>query len=714
MSRLLAALAVVLALLGPTLAAAAPVDTGHLEAELVAQERGAVPGGTVYVALRQKIDKGWHTYWRNPGDSGEPTTIKWTLPAGWQAGEIVWQTPARMPIGPLLNYGYSGEVLLPVAIQVPATAAVGSTATLKADVTFLVCELTCVPEYASLTLNIPVAAAAAGADPVWGDRIAAALAAAPKPAGLAAVYAVEGQTLRLAVTGAPLKGADLSRAYFFPFDATVLDHAKPQPIERGADGLTLSLPAGIAVSAGQTPATIAGVLSLGDRAWEVSASAGAIPAGAGGGGTLPPAPIDDHGPIAATGAAIGLPLALAFAFLGGLILNLMPCVFPVLSMKAAALAAHAHDSRAARRQGVAYLLGVLTTFLALAGALIALKAAGQAIGWGFQLQSPVMVAALALVMLLVALNLSGVFEAGTSLQGAGAQAASRGGLTGSFLTGVLAVVVAAPCTAPFMASAMGYALTQDAWLSLPVFAALGLGLAAPFVLLSFAPALLRRMPRPGPWMETLRHVLAFPMYGAVAWLVWVLAQQTSPAGLALALAAGVLAAFAAWLWGRAQRRPPAPVLRSLVALLAVGVVALAVPLAREAPAAAAPSAGASAETAEVPHEPWSPARVAALRAEGRPVFVNFTAAWCVTCQVNERTSLSTRAVAEALTRNNAVYLKADWTNRDAVIAAALAEHGRAGVPLYLVYGAGGSSPAVLPQLLTEGMVAEALDKAAAR
>ncbi len=709
MSRLLAAFMGLFALLGPIPAAAAPVDTGHLEAELVVQERGAVPGGTVYVALRQTIDKGWHTYWRNPGDSGEPTTIKWTLPAGWQAGDIVWPTPARMPIGPLLNYGYSGEVLLPVPIQVPATATVGSTATLKADVTFLVCELTCVPEYASLTLTVPVVAAAPGANPGWGDKVAATLAAAPRAAGLAAVYAVEGDVVRLAVTGGPLKGADLSRAYFFPFDATVLDHAKPQPIERGAQGLTLSLPAGVAVSAGQTPPTLAGVLSLGDRAFEVSATAGTIPAGAVGGGILPPAPIDDHGP--APGAAIGLPLALAFAFLGGLILNLMPCVFPVLSMKAAALAAHAHDAAAARRQGIAYLLGVLTTFLALAGALIALKAAGQAIGWGFQLQSPAMVAALALVMLLVALNLSGVFEAGSSLQGAGAGAASRTGLTGSFLTGVLAVVVAAPCTAPFMASAMGYALTQDAWLSLPVFAALGLGLAAPFVALSFAPPLLRHMPRPGPWMETLRHVLAFPMYGAVAWLVWVLAQQTGPAGLALALAAGVLAAFAAWLWGLAQRRPPAPVLRGLAAVLAVGVIAVTGLLAMEAPAPAG-AAQASGEAAEVPSEPWSPDRVAALRAEGRPLLVNFTAAWCVTCKVNERTSLSTRTVADALARNNAVYLKADWTRRDAVIAAALAEHGRAGVPLYLVYGVGGSEPVILPQLLSEGMVAQALDKAA--
>ncbi len=712
MSRFIAVVLAVFAFLIPAAARSAPVDTGHLEAELVAQEQGAVPGGTVYLALRQKIDKGWHTYWRNPGDSGEPTTISWTLPAGWQAGDIVWPTPSRMPIGPLLNYGYSGEFLLPVPVQVPASAAVGSVATLKAKANFLVCELTCVPEEADLSIDVPIVAAAGKPDPAWGEKIAATLAAAPKPAGLKAVFKVEGETLKLAVTGGPLKDADLSRAYFFPFSSTLIDHARPQPIERGAEGLTLTLPGGYATLAGEIPETVAGVLSLGDQAWEVTASAGALPASAGGQGALPPAPLEDHSDAAAPEGRLGLPLALAFAFLGGLILNLMPCVFPVLSMKAAALASHAHETKAARAQGVAYLLGVLATFLALAGALIALKAAGQAIGWGFQLQSPAMVAALALVMLLVALNLSGVFEAGTSLQGAGAEAASRGGLSGSFLTGVLAVVVAAPCTAPFMASAMGYALTQSAAVSLLIFGALGLGLAAPFVMLSFAPPLLRRMPRPGPWMETLRHVLAFPMYGAVAWLVWVLAQQAGPVGLAYALAAGVLAAFAAWLWGLVQRGGAGAVSRAIAALAAVAAIALTGLLAFEKPAAASagPAAGA---TAEVPYEAWSPERVAALRAEGRPVFVNFTAAWCVTCQVNERTSLSTKTVADALARNNAVYLKGDWTNRDAAIAAALAEHGRAGVPLYLMYGANGGSPVILPQLLTEGMVAEAIDKAAA-
>ncbi|MES2033163.1 MAG: protein-disulfide reductase DsbD domain-containing protein [Pseudomonadota bacterium] len=704
MTRLLAALAVLFALTLPGAASAKPVNTGHLEAELVSQETAAIPGGTVYVALRQKIDKGWHTYWRNPGDSGEPTKIKWTLPAGWTAGDIVWPTPHRMPIGPLLNYGYTDEVLLPSPIAVPATAKPGETVTIKADVVFLVCEEICVPEEATLTLALPVAAEARH-DPSWGEKIARTLAEAPKPAGLTAAFQPTGETVKLAVTGAPLTGADFADAYFFPFDGTVIDHAKPQAIERGPDGVTLTLPAGYAFTQGEAPAKLDGVLALNGKAWEISATAGALPAGASGLGA--PATSGGGKP------GLGVPLALLFAFLGGLILNLMPCVFPVLSMKAAALAAHAHAPREARLQGLAYLVGVLVTFLALAGALIALKAGGAAIGWGFQLQSPVAVAALAVVMLLVALNLSGVFEAGTSLQNTGSGLAAKPGLTGSVLTGVLAVVVAAPCTAPFMASAMGYALTQGAVVSLLIFAALGLGLAAPFVLLSFAPALLRRMPRPGPWMETLRHVLAFPMYGAVAWLIWVLAQQTGPIGLANALGAGVLIAFAAWLFGLAQRRPPAPIVRGLAALAAVGAIALIALLAFEKPAVAAPGAAAS-ETAEVPYEAWTADRVAALQAEGRPVFVNFTAAWCVTCQVNEKTSLGTKTVAEALKRNNAVYLKGDWTNRDAAIAAALAEHGRAGVPLYLVYGAKGGEPVILPQLLTEGLVAEALDKAAAR
>jgi thiol:disulfide interchange protein/DsbC/DsbD-like thiol-disulfide interchange protein len=711
MRSILLAFAAVLLLFPAAPALAAPVNTGHIEAELVAQE-AAVPGGTVFVAVRQKIADGWHTYWRNPGDAGSATKLGWTLPAGWKAGEIIWPTPKQLLEGAAPNqlgvYAYEGDVLLPTPVEVPASASPGQSVDLKVAVSFLVCAETCIPEDAVLTLSLPVTAGPPQPDAVWGPRIAATLAAAPRPAGLTASFTRDGDRLSLAVTGEALKGADMAGAYVFPFSGTVIKHSVPATIERGPDGLTLTLPAGYDFTQGVAPTSFDGVLALADRAFEIHVEAG--PPAPGASGLGPP-------PSALAGAAgLGVIGALLFAFLGGLILNLMPCVFPILSMKAASLAGHAHEAKAARHQGLAYLAGVLATFLALAGALIALKAAGAAVGWGFQLQSPAAVAALAVLMLLVALNLSGVFEIGTSLQGVGGQLAdNRGGMIGSFLTGVLAVAVAAPCTAPFMGPAMGFALTQTPLVSLSVFAFLGLGLAAPFVALSFAPALLRLMPKPGAWMEILRNVLAFPMYGTAAWLVWVLAQQTASLGLALALAAAVLAAFAAWLFGRAQRRERAPVLRTLAAVALLGVAGLIYGLAvAPAPATVAQPTAAVDDAVDLPSEPWSPARVAALRAEGRPVFVNFTAAWCVTCQVNDAAAIARPATAEAFRKAGAVYLVADWTNRDGDIARALADHGRAGVPLYLVYGADGSDPVVLPQLLSEGMVVAAIDKAAKR
>jgi len=698
MMRFLAVLFALMAL-APAPARAAPVDTGHLTAELVAATQGIAPGQTIHLALRQKIQKGWHTYWRNPGDSGEATQIAWTLPPDWRSGEIVWATPSRQPTGPLMSYGYSGEVLLPVAITAPATARAGETAALKAHAVFLVCEEICIPEEALLELALPVTAGPAPPDPTWGKAIAKALADAPRPVGLTAAFAhAPGGAVTLAIAGPTLKGADVAEAYFFPFEGSVLEHAKPQTIERGPQGLTLSLAPGFAFQQGPGPGQLAGVLALGDHAFEVSAVPGPPPPGASGLG--PPAP------KAAAGPGLGLPVAAVFALLGGLILNLMPCVFPVLAMKAASLAGHAHELPAARRQGLAFGAGVLATFLTLAGLLIALKTGGAAIGWGFQLQSPPVVAALSLLMLAVALNLSGVFEAGQSLQGAGGAFAGRGGLIGAFLTGALAVVVAAPCTAPFMAPALGWALVQGPAAALVVFAALGLGFAAPFVAVAFAPGLLRRLPRPGPWMDVLRKALAFPMYATAAWLAWVLTVQAGETALARLFAAAVILALAAWLWGAAQRRQArgagGRALAGAAAVLAVAALAAAVwPYGEPAEASAS----------HLAYDAFTPERLAGARASGKPVFVNFTAAWCVTCQVNERTALSTRGVAQAFRETGAIYLKADWTRKDATIEAELASHGRAGVPLYLVYPASGGEPAVLPQILTEGIVVRALRKA---
>ena len=697
-------LAVLFALVSISAARAAPVDTGHIVVELVRATQGVAPGQTVHVALRQKIDKGWHTYWRNPGDSGEATKIAWALPPGWTAGEIVWPTPSRQPTGPLMNYGYAGEVLLPVAITAPADARPGQTATLKAHATFLVCEEICVPEEAQILLDMPVTAGPLLADPTWGEKVEEAFVAAPKPAKITAAFTRDAQGgLSLAVVGRTLKAADADDAYFFPFDGTVIDHARPQGIERGPDGLTLSLTPGIAFQQGAGPATLSGVLALGDRAFEINAKPGAAPLGAAGLGPPPP-----KSPPA---GGLGLAGAALFAFLGGLILNLMPCVFPILAMKAASLAGHGNEAGPARRQGLAFLAGVLATFLALASLVIALKAGGSAIGWGFQLQSPPVVAMLSLVMLAVALNLSGVFGAGQSLQGAGGAFAGKGGIFGAFLTGALAVVVAAPCTAPFMAPAIGWALVQGPAAALAVFAALGLGFAAPFAGIAFVPALMRRLPKPGPWMEGLRHALAFPMYGAAAWLAWVLSVQAGDTALARLLGAGVVTGCAAWLWGVAQRRraagrsPRVPWAVATGMIIAVVAATVGRPYGEASPASAA--GGLASEA-------WSPARLATARASGKPVFVNFTAAWCVTCQVNERTALARPGLAKTFQQTGAVYLKGDWTRKDAAIAAELARHGRAGVPLYLVYGAKGGEPVILPQILTEGLVVRALKDAQGR
>jgi len=692
------------ALLLPGMAAAQAVNTGHLTAELVASAQGIAPGQTIHVALRQQIQKGWHTYWRNAGDSGEATKLTWTLPPGWSASDFTWPVPHRLPVGPLVNYGFEGEVILPVQLTAPAGAAPGSTVTLRGKADFLVCADICIPETANLELRLPVTAGPAPADPTWGAKIAKALAEAPKPAGLTGAFQAAAGSLKLAITGAPLKGADVAEAYFFPFAGTVIDHAKPQAIERGPEGLTLTVTPGYDFQGPTPPKELAGVLVVAGKGYEVVAAPGPPPPTASGLGP-PPA---RAGPGVA-GADLGLIPAIAFALLGGLILNLMPCVFPVLAMKAASLAGHGGDHGEARRQGLAFGAGVLATFLALAVALIALRTAGSAVGWGFQLQDPPVVAALALLMLLVALNLSGVFEVGTSLQGAGSGLAARGGLAGSFFTGALAVAVAAPCTAPFMGPALGWALTQPPVAALAVFLALGLGFAAPFVAVAFAPALINRLPRPGPWMDGFKKLLAFPMYGAVAWLVWVLTVQIGSDAVPRILGAAVVLALAAWLFGIVQRRNAAggrPV--ALAATAAVLAVAAAVGGAVW-PAYATPEA--APQVAELDEEAYTPERLAALQAEGRPVLVNYTAAWCVSCQVNDRVALSTKSVAEALARNNAVYLKADWTKRDAAIAAELASFGRAGVPLYLVYGAKGGEPVILPSILTAGGVVKALDAA---
>jgi thiol:disulfide interchange protein/DsbC/DsbD-like thiol-disulfide interchange protein len=689
------------ALLAPLQSFAEPFRTENVETELHSARASVAPGERFIVVLRQNIREHWHTYWRNPGDSGEPTEITWRLPPGYSAGEIQWPAPEAIPFSILVNYGYSDEILFPIEITVPPNAAIGQSVTLNADLYWLVCSDVCIPEEGAVSLTLPVASQGSD-DPAWAPRIAAAVAALPKLTN-AEAHIATGSPGRLSVELA--NATSIRNPYFFPFSRDALNHAAPQSPRVGPRGLSFDLQPGVDDNLGR--AALAGVIAYEvqsggawtRRSFEVNAQpgqplpgtdanaaavtddfVGGAPEQIGGAsGEAPPLP-------APSGTLLA---ALAFAFLGGLILNVMPCVLPVLSIKALSFAGGAHAGEA-RRHGVIYLIGVMATFLALAGVLIALRGAGESAGWGFQFQAPWVTGGLGLLFFAIGLNLLGVFEIGGNAQGIGAGLASRGGDIGAFFTGALAVVAATPCTAPFMAFAVGYAVTQPPLATLAVFAGLGLGFAAPLVALSFMPALQRRIPKPGPWMERVKNVLAFPMFAAAVWLAWVFAEQTGAIGALALLSLALAFSFAVYVarWGRVW--------------LVVGVAVLAL----TAAFAWRPLAGHEAVEVLAAEE-WSPERVEALRAEGTPVFVNFTAAWCVTCKVNEGVAFTPRIATEFAERG-ITYLKADWTNRDDVIAAALAEHGRAGVPLYLYYPPGGEAR-VLPQLLTEGIVLQAIE-----
>lgn len=683
-----------------------PASTERITAELVSMTASATPGSTLILAVRQDIAPGWHTYWRNPGDSGGATTLRWTLPGGWEAGDIVWPLPERQPLADLMNYGYSDVVYLPVPITVPAEAVPGEVLDLSVTALFLVCSAEmCVPDELTLGLRLPVGAAdRTPLETRHADAIQAVLESSPRPAGLTArVARARDGSLTLAVTGEAVRGPEgPGQVYFFPFEAGVIDHAAPQTGTWGPQGLSLTLAPGGKVRAGGLAGPVAGVITTGAGAFEIVAEPGALPDGVSGGGRL-----------ATAGDAAGetfevatLIQAALLALVGGLILNLMPCVFPVLAMKAAALARAAHAPREARRDGLMFLAGVLVTFLLLAGLMLGLRAAGESIGWGFQLQSPVVVLALSLLTLAVGLNLSGVYHIGQSLQAVGETRLSRlPGGTGAFFTGVLAVAVAAPCTAPFMAAALGAALVMPGGAALIVFLMLGLGLALPFVAVAFSPALLARLPRPGPWMDRMKGLLAFPMYGTALWLAWVAARQAGSEVLALGLIAGLMLALALWVWGARQAGAGRWTL-ILGALSLIGTVAALVLVSRIEPGS--PTTVTESAVTGPEAGVWSADAVAAARAEDRPVLVNFTADWCVTCKINERLALSSGQVRAALDETNAAYLVGDWTVRDPAITRELERHGRSGVPLYLLYAPASERPRVLPQLLTPGLVAEAI------
>jgi thiol:disulfide interchange protein DsbD len=697
-----------------------PVRAQHLTAELVALGPAIAPGGTQQVGLVLTLDKGWHVYWINPGDSGEPPRIAWTLPAGVTAGPMQFPIPKRLPLGPLMDFGYEGEVAFPVTIAAAPTLKPGPMH-LDAQVSWLVCAQVCIPGKAHLGIGLTVQPGTPQA-PLAG-ALGEAITLVPKPLPAGTKFSVTGGAQQFVLT--LIDGRRETNAEFYPYPSeSTANEAQPpdaivnaaeQKIEPQRDGVRLTVERSPDLAA--LPAMLRGVLKFSNTvAYDVSAPVPGEVAAANGGSTT-------------STTAIG---AIGLAFLGGILLNLMPCVFPVLFLKGLALvqAAGAGGGRNRAhllRHGLTYALGILLSFWMIVAVLLALRATGSHAGWGFQLQSPVFIALLASLIFLLALSLAGQFEIGLSLTSAGSSLVDRAGAgkqsySGSFFTGVLATVVATPCTAPLMGAAIGFALTQSAAVVFAVFTALALGLAAPYLLLSWQPAWVRVLPRPGAWMELLKQFTAVPLFATAIWLAWVYGQLHASSGvdqMALLLTCFLVLAIAGWALGRWPAK-----WASRIAALALIALGLAIPLSqtRDAARAGTPDqsnamqqdaaqSGLSTSGAGLIWQPYSQQALDAARASGHPVFLDFTAAWCLSCQFNERAVLRSSDVESALRAHNFVLLKADWTNGDPEITKKLASLGRAGVPTYVLYPAtAGSAPDVLPELLTKGLVLAAIER----
>ncbi len=702
-------------------------EAAHVHVELLAPETTLVRTGKPNAAgLHFKLEPGWHVYWKNAGDSGEPPHVKWTLPEGMTASELKFPAPKRLPLGPLMDFGYEGEVVFPFSITAAKSAAVGS-ANLHAKVDWLVCREVCIPEKTELDLTRTVADHATGAvsqaELQLIQRFEALLPKAA-PAGFKPVFEPEDGGFRLAVT----TGRRETSAVFFPADQDVVDNPAPQIVTPTAKGLILELKKDANLTA--NPSQLRGVLELSDgRTFEVTAMRGVVPGASklvasvpitasAGSVPSPPSPTSASAQSAPSAGASGLPpqalesagllRSTGLAFLGGLLLNLMPCVFPVLFIKALALVRSSGEARhMMRAHGFVYAAGIVVSFWALVAVLLGLRAAGSHLGWGYQFQSPVFLALMASLLFFLGLSLAGQFEIGLTLTSAGGELAAKQGYTGSFFTGVLAVIVATPCTAPFMGAAVGYALAQSTLVTFAVFTALALGLAAPYVALTLQPAWTRFLPKPGAWMEVLKQATAVPVFGTVIWLAWVLAQAYGAALLAALLTSFLLVAMAGWFLGRwpAQRWASA-----IAIFLLLGVVGLSVFAPGRLEATPASNATSAAGSLHAGWEPWSAEAVSRYQAQGRPVFVDFTASWCLSCQVNERVALRQPEVQKAFVDANVALLRADWTQHDEAIGDTLAKLGRSGVPAYVLYVPGESSPRLLPEVLTPGIVMDEIGK----
>lgn len=700
-----------LVLLGAGLSALADsssADLPHVHVQLMVLPQALDRGGAAEAGIYFKLEPGWHVYWMNPGDAGEPPRVRWTLPAGITAGPLQFPAPKRLPLGPLMDFGYEDEVLFPLTLNV-ANSASEAPAALHAKVSWLVCRGSCIPEKTELEISRNVAEPSGKSAPLEADAAVFQKFAERIPKPMPTTFRVGFQnnagSIRLTVES----GQRETEAAFFPAQADVFDNPAPQKVVATAKGLTLDLKKDANLKA--SPAQLSGVIELsGGRAFEFVALQGPPAAPAPGAASLPvtgsvasAVPIAPE-PVAPSHRSPGLLEAAGLAFVGGLLLNLMPCVFPVLFLKGLALVQSGNEERnRLRTHGFVYAAGILVSFWALVALLLGLRAAGARLGWGFQFQSPVFLALMAGLLFFLGLSLAGQFEIGLTLTSAGGALAQKQGYTGSFFTGVLAVIVATPCTAPLMGPAIGYALAQSAAVTFAVFTALALGLAAPYVALTLQPAWTRVLPRPGAWMEVLRQAISVPIFATVIWLAWVLAQAYGASVLAALLASFLLLAMAGWFLGRWPATRWATVVAALIVL---AVIALSVVAPRRLAVAAqgATSSGPSAGK----WEPWSAATVARYQAQGRPVFVDFTASWCLSCQVNERVALNQPSVQKAFKDANVALLRADWTQQDEAIGNTLTSLGRSGVPAYALYAPGKANPEMLPEVLTAGIVTDAV------
>jgi thiol:disulfide interchange protein len=673
----------------------------QVQASLVATDKSVQPGHPLTVALRLDEQPPWHTYWISAG-TGYPTKLQWDLPRGWTAGDIQWPTPVMIKNdqGDVTGNGYTGVVYLPVTLTPPANAKAGGAVTVKTLAKWLMCADVCIPGQANLTLTLPIASQ----PPEPDTAVRAELAKMPMPAAadwkIAANRSGNQVLLRVA------SGAVMKSPHFFSEDAFI-QYDAAQNVAAGSDSLGLTL--AVSDDADASTQNVRGVLAYTDSTGAyhgvvVNAPfsvAGAAAAGVQAPGSGSSSPSSAGTRVATSeGGTTSLGLTLLFAIVGGLVLNLMPCVFPVLGIKIVGFVNQTGNERhKVTMHGLAFTLGVLLSFWALAGVLATLRAGGEQLGWGFQLQSPVFVFGLTVVMLVFALSLSGVFEFGLSAMGVGSSLPMGQGYGGSLFAGVLATVVATPCSAPFLAPALGAALVLPTLQSFLVFTAIGLGLSVPYLLLSIFPQAVKALPRPGRWMETFKQVMAFPLYATVAYLIWVLAGQVSENGLLMALLGLTTISMAVWLYGR-YNRPDTVILGARLGL--IGALALLlIGLNLGWPRAAA--------STDIVWEPWSAERVAQLRAAGRPIYADFTARWCATCQANKKVVFASDAVKRYFRDHKVATLKADWTNADPRITAELAKWHRSAVPFNLVYLPANAEPKALPELLTPGIVLKAFD-----